>query len=443
MSTRSRAVVIGAGPAGLRAAYDLSRQGLEVTVVDGGATIGGLASAFDLGEIRLERYYHFICKGDDDLIATLAELGLGEALRWRRSGMAHFVDGRLYPFLTPLDLLRFRPLTLFDRLRAGLGLLRAKSRCEEELAPQLATEWLRGLFGDAAYRTIWEPLLRFKFASYAPEVSAAWIWARMVRLSRSRSSPWYEELGYIEGGSEVVLAGLARALATSGGRILLGSPVEAIEVADGRAVGVRVSGQSLPADVVVSTVTARALRRLLPPLADSYFENLERIPTIGLYCVLLRLKRAVAPVFWVNTNDRRVPFAGMIEYTNLNPLPQLGGDHILYIPQYVPVEDPRYAEADDAIVARYADALALIQPGFERSWIRRAFVFRDRYAQPVCLTDYRQTTPTITTPIPNLFATDSCQLHPHDRSISGALGLGRRAAGHALAECAPGGRCGA
>ena len=59
-------------------------------------------------------------------------------------------------------------------------------------------------------------------------------------------------------------------------------------------------------------------------------------------------------------------------------------------------------------------------------------MFRDRFAQPICLTDYRTTTPEFTTPAANLFLTDSCQLHPHDRSISGAFGLGLEAARLAL-----------
>ncbi len=63
--------------------------------------------------------------------------------------------------------------------------------------------------------------MRFKFAEHAPEVSAAWIWARMVRLSRSRTSPWREELGYVEGGSQVVLEALARDLERRGGRVVL------------------------------------------------------------------------------------------------------------------------------------------------------------------------------------------------------------------------------
>jgi protoporphyrinogen oxidase len=214
--------------------------------------------------------------------------------------------------------------------------------------------------------------------------------------------------------------------------VLLGARAEAILLEQGRAVGVRTADGLLPADVVVSTVTTSTLRRLLPPLDHEYFRRIDRIPTIGIVCALLRLKHPVTPVFWVNANDRRVPFAGMIEYTHLNPLPDLGGDRILYIPQYLAVSDARFAQDDETVISGYADALALIQPAFERSWIRQAFVFRERFAQPVCLTDYRSTTPAIATPITNLFLTDSCQLHPHDRSISGALGLGRNAARLAL-----------
>jgi protoporphyrinogen oxidase len=117
----------------------------------------------------------------------------------------------------------------------------------------------------------------------------------------------------------------------------------------------------------------------------------------------------------------------MIEYTNLNPLPELGGDHVLYVPQYLSADDPRYAQSDEEVFARYTDALALIHPAFERRWVKFYAVFRDRFAQPICLTDYRTTTPAIATPVPNLFLTDSCQLHPHDRSISGAFGLGKEA----------------
>ncbi len=426
-------MVIGGGPAGLKAAHTAIKGGASVTLLESGPILGGLASSFDVQGTRIERYYHFICKGDDDLQETLAELGLSHRLHWRDSRMAYFVDGALYPFLTPVELLRFAPLHPADRVRAGIALKRAQRMKEEDLAPRRAVDWLVEMFGERAYRVIWEPLMRFKFAEHAPEVSAAWIWARMVRLSRSRTSPWREELGYLEGGSQVVLDALARDFEKRGGRVALSAAVEAIVFEGGRAVGVRAGGETIPADAVISTVTTSRFLKLAAGLDGPYVEGLRRIPTIGIFCLFLRLTERVTPFFWVNANDRRVPFAGMIEYTNLNPLPELGGDHVLYVPQYLSADDPRYAQTDEEVLRAYTDALALINPAFDRRWIRFSAVFRDRFAQPICLTDYKSTTPAIQTPVANLFLTDSCQLHPHDRTISGSFGLGREAARQALA----------
>src|SRR6185503_16829064 len=210
------------------AAHSLVKAGAEVTLLESSSILGGLASSFDVQGVRIERYYHFVCKGDDHLVDTLADLGLSDKLRWRDSRMAYFVDGRLYPFLTPVELLRFSPLSLADRIRAGAAVKLAQRMKEEDLAGQRAIPWLKRMFGERAYRVIWEPLMRFKFAEHAPEISAAWIWARMVRLSRSRTSAWREELGYIEGGSQVVLEGLGRDFEGRGGRVVLKAPVEQI-----------------------------------------------------------------------------------------------------------------------------------------------------------------------------------------------------------------------
>ena len=123
----------------------------------------------------------------------------------------------------------------------------------------------------------------------------------------------------------------------------------------------------------------------------------------------------------------------MIEYTNLNPLPELGGDHILYVPQYLSADDPRYAQTDEEVLRAYTDALALINPAFDRAGSSSprssATASRSRSASPTTGPRPRR----IQTPVPNLFLTDSCQLHPHDRTISGSFGLGLEAARRALA----------
>ena len=139
--------------------------------------------------------------------------------------------------------------------------------------------------------------------------------------------------------------------------------MEQIVFEGGRATGVRAGGETLPADAVISTVTTRRFLKLARgPRRPLHASGCARIPTIGIFCLFLRLTERVTPFFWVNANDPRVPFAGMIEYTNLNPLPELGGDHILYVPQYLSADDPRYAQTDEEVLRAYTDALALINP---------------------------------------------------------------------------------
>ena len=114
---------------------------------------------------------------------------------------------------------------------------------------------------------------------------------------------------------------------------------------------------------MISTVTTSPLpRSSAADLPAPYIERLARIPTIGIFCLFLRLREPVTPFFWVNTNDPRVPFAGMIEYTNLNPVPELGGDHILYVPQYLSRRRPALRAGRRGGVPRYTDALALHPP---------------------------------------------------------------------------------
>ena len=85
-----RVVVIGGGPAGLKAAHTAVKGGLAVTLLESAPILGGLASSFDVQGTRIERYYHFICKGDDHLRDTLAELGLR-----RPPPLARLADGVL------------------------------------------------------------------------------------------------------------------------------------------------------------------------------------------------------------------------------------------------------------------------------------------------------------------------------------------------------------
>ena len=115
-----RVVIIGGGIAGLTAAYELSKSGHKVTLFEKDAELGGQVRTFTVGDARLEAFYHHIFTGDVDVIKLIEELDLQSKMLWIDSKVGLYRDGRVYDWVTPIDLLKFRPLNIIDRVRLGL-----------------------------------------------------------------------------------------------------------------------------------------------------------------------------------------------------------------------------------------------------------------------------------------------------------------------------------
>ena len=94
----SRVVVIGAGAMGLAAAYHALKCGHDVILIEAASEPGGMAAHFDFGGLSIERFYHFVCKSDHATFNLLAELSLGDKMRWVPTSMGYYFDGVLYPW---------------------------------------------------------------------------------------------------------------------------------------------------------------------------------------------------------------------------------------------------------------------------------------------------------------------------------------------------------
>jgi len=431
-----RAAIIGGGISGLTAAYELTRRGYKVTLFEQDARLGGLAGSTEIQGIPVEKYYHFICLNDRPYREMLGTLGLTESLVWTETSMGYFYQGRIYPFSKPADLLRFSPLSLFNRLRFGVSILYSTFLKDwRRLESVSARDWLIKHVGEEAFFVIWEPLLRIKFGSRAPEISAAWIWSRAQRVASSRVRGMQQELlGYVRGGTDVVIDALAVESTQRGAQIAVSSPVERIVIEDEAVKGLIVGGRFFAYDQVVSSVPLPVLLRLAPGLPDAYRRSLEQIEYIGIVCLMLILRRPLTKNFWLNINDPGVPYAGIIEYSNLNPLPQLGGRKLAYVPYYVPLDDPRYRLSDDQLRRELLASLPSVIPGFAAEWVEECRVFRDAYAQPVCTMHHSQRIPRFRTPVRGLFVTDASQIYPEDRGVSNCIWLGQRVAEEILSN---------
>ncbi|MDB5957132.1 NAD(P)/FAD-dependent oxidoreductase [Ramlibacter sp.] len=435
MSSPRKVAVIGAGPMGLAVAYELARSGDSVTVFERDARIGGMTAAVDFGGVQIERYYHFVCGPDETTFAWLRDFGLADRLKWVDTHMGFYFRGQLYDWGHPLALLRFPGLNLVEKARYALHVMRAKGvRDWRPYDAFSATEWLQRSIGQHAYDVMWKPLFHYKFYEHQDSLSAAWLGTRIQRVARSRKSIFQERLGYLEGGSEVLIAAVARRIGELGGRIALAAAVqEIVSTPDAqgreRVSGVRVAGELQPFDQVVSTIPLPYVARLVPALPARERQQIEAIRNVGVVCVLLKLKRPFTRNFWTNINDPRIEIPGLIEYSNLNPL----GATIVYAPFYMPQGHPKYQRPFPEFVQETIAAMQVMRPDWDPSEVVDSMASRYEFAQTVCSPGFHEALPPMRSALPGLFLADTSHYYPEDRSINESMRLGQQLAGLARA----------
>jgi protoporphyrinogen oxidase len=418
----ARVAVVGAGAMGLAAAYYAAKAGHEVTIYEADSVPGGMAAHFDFGGLSLERFYHFVCKADQSTFALMDELGIGEKMRWAPTSMGYFFQGRLSTWGNPLALLKFPDLGPIEKFRYGLMMfLAAKRKSASSLEQIAAKRWIESWCGKSVYEKLWRPLFELKFYEYADPISAAWIWTRIKRVGNSRRSLMQEELGYIEGGSETLVAALVQAIAARGGEIRLNAAVKKIVLGEGKLRGLVVGGVEQLYDAAIVTTPAPLVPALAPDLPAAEKQRYADIVNIGIVCLIFKLRKQVTPHFWVNIVDPRIGIPGFIEFSNLRPM----AETIVYAPYYMPTNHPNWARSDADLLNETFSYLKRINTTLTDADLLDSRVGRLRYAQPICPPGFAARLPPVQTSVKGLQIADTCFYYPEDRGISESLRYGK------------------
>ena len=422
-----KVAVLGAGPMGLAAAYQLVQDGHQVVVYEADDRLGGMTASFDFNGLTIERFYHFHCLSDHAFLQMLEELGIADQLQWTETRMGYWYQQRLQAWGNPLALLRFKGLGMGAKIRYGLHAFMSTQRSNWRTLDKVeASGWIKRWVGAEAWRVLWQPLFDYKFYHFSHNLSAAWIWCRIHRIGRSRYSLMREKLGYLKGGSDTLLQALSAAIRAAGGEIRLSMPVERVVIEHGKLTGVRVAGQTDTEmfDRVISTIPLPFVPRLIPDLPDAVLAQYRAQANIAVVCVIAKLRRPVTPNFWLNINDREMDIPGLVEYSNLRPL-----DHsIVYVPFYLPADHPSYAESDAAFIDKVRRYLRRINPDISDDDFVDMHASRYRYAQPICPPGFLEQLPPYQTDIAGLWVADTSYYYPQDRGISESIDFGRKLA---------------
>jgi protoporphyrinogen oxidase len=454
-----RIAVIGAGVAGLAAAHRLGASGHVCHVYERWPGLGGQAATLDVGDgVLLERYYHHLFISDRHIADLYAELGLDDELEWRASRVGLFRDGRIHRFTSPLDLLRFAPLSLRARVRMGAAILLLQRRHPrvEPFEGQRALEWVQRHMGREVADKVWGPLLRAKFGESAEDLSMAWLWSKFtVRRQIKGKQARQELLGYPRTTFESLFKRLAESIEQAGGDVFIDRPAARIARENGQFVltpGVAGSfrrghdprafepdGESARYDAVLATVPSDVFEQLLEPglatqLEPGYMDRLRSIEYHSALCMLLELDRPFSSFYWTNIADPEIPFIGLIEQTNLVEPSRYGGRRFLYVANYKAHGHPLLELGADELLDAYEPGLRKINPGFSREWIKQRWLFKEPAAQPIVTVGYHERMPPLRTGVPGLILANTTQVYPEDRGTNYAVRLGDQAAAAVRAD---------
>jgi protoporphyrinogen oxidase len=422
--------IVGGGILGMTLALRLAQQGQEVTLFEGANHLGGLASAWKLGDILWDRHYHVTLLSDACLRGLLTELGLEPEMRWVQTRTGFYTEGKLYSMSNSVEFLRFPPLRLRDKLRLALTIMYA-SRIKDwrALEQTSVVAWLTRWSGPRTTEKIWLPLLRAKLGQNYEKTSAAFIWATISRMYAARRSGLKKEMfGYLPGGYARVLQRLSEALVRAGVAIKLDHKASAVKAEDEGGIDLCFSnGETHQFDRVVLTVPAPAVADLCPQLTAQERARAQSIEYQGILCASVLLRKPLAGFYVTNITDSGLPFTAVIEMSALVDREQFGGNALVYLPKYVPSNDPFFNISDEDLKSSFISALSRMYPSFDPQDVLSFQVSRVRQVFAIPTLGYSARVPAMNTSQPGIHVVNSAQILNGTLNVNETIQLAERA----------------
>lgn len=437
MTQQFDAVIVGAGFTGLTSALTLARAGKKVVVLDADTTPGGLAGTFDFKDgVTIEKFYHHWFDNDVYVPELVKELGMEGDVVIMPSKTGMYFNGKHWRLSTPLDLLRFTPLPLLDRIRLGLMVLKVRKVKDWKSIEHLSIrEWLEPLCGKNAYRVVWQPLIENKFNVYQDAINAVWMWKKLVLRGSTRDAKGGEQLAYFKGGFGRLAEAMASEIRRLGGEIRYASAVTGVQADGGKLSAVTTADGAVAGREFLFTPAFEIIARMFEGQADAaWLERLRRVKYLGNVCLVLELDRSLSDTYWINVNDPGFPFVGVIEHTNFDSPANYDGKHIVFLSRYLAKQDPLWAAGDQDYLDFALGHLQRMFPALQRDWIQDFRVWRAEFAQPVTEVGYSNYVPGRATPFSNATISTMAQIYPEDRGTNYAIREGKDVARHIAAK---------
>lgn len=391
--------VIGAGPAGLTAAYELARRGHEVEVFEASPQVGGMARSFELWETQVDLGPHRFFSSDPKVNALWHDLvGADFQMVDRLTRIFHggeFID---YP-LRPMNAL------------ARLGVFES-ARCLFSYASQTVTnrfkptekksfeDWVVAAFGRRLFELFFKDYSEKLWGIRCDELDVDFAAQRIQRFSLGRAvlsalglervihKTLVHRFPHPLQGAGVVYERMADRIRKRGGVIHLNRPITGLGE-DGRSLRLA-DGSNSACDHIISTMPLTALCRTLPNLPEGLVASLDQLDYRNTILVYLKIDHPdLFPDQWLYIQSPEVRLGRVTNFRNWpNGQSTPGGHSILALEYWDNADGELWNAPDEALVRLAGEEIRRI--GLLRgAQIKDATILRVPKCYPVYRKGYR------------------------------------------------------
>ena len=396
-----KVAVIGAGPAGITAAYELAKAGVEVEVYEATSKVGGLAKTIDLWNQKVDLGPHRFFSSDN----RVNELWLE-------------VAGKEYEMVDRLTRIYYKkkfffyPLKPFDALiNLGLGqaTLCLLSYLQERMSPtkQDGTfeSWVVSRFGRRLFEIFFKTYSEKLWGISCTELDADFAAQRIKKLSLfeaiknavfggkdNKHKTLVDQFAYPKGGTGMVYENMERYINAHGGKVHCSTPVNRVLTESGTVTALELAdGTVKKYDHIISSMPISLLVTRLPEVPANVKQSAESLKFRNTILVYLNVHAIdLFPDNWLYVHSSDLQMGRLTNFRNW--VPELYGKEktsIMVLEYWCYDEDAMWTAKDEELIELAKKELrhtGLIKDAD----ISDGYVYRIQRCYPVYETGYKE-----------------------------------------------------
>ncbi len=397
-------VILGAGPCGMTAAWELVSNGYNVTIVEKDSAVGGLCKSISKGAYRFDLGGHRFISKSERLLNMVTSLMRDDMLLTERKSVI-LLQGREFEYpLAVKNLYKNLDFTLFAKAAFDYMKIALRSNGRDD---HTFEGWIKNRYGDTLYDLFFGPYTAKLWGMSPSEISSDWAVQRiaamklsdvimhLLRLKKDKKRTFTKRFYYPKKGIGQIFNKINEEITKKGAKVYLDSQPVSIGTRPSSAGAVRSvtikTGEGLtelPCDHLISTIPLSELSALLHTGGRAGAPNGLSYRSLRFLNILVD-KEEISQNTWMYVSEAKYFMTRIQEPKKRSPFnaPDSKTSVMLEIP--CDVGDAAYTCSDDELFKKGLSALKRLGIDLAGSTTGYFSTYAD-HAYPVYSIDYKE-----------------------------------------------------